>query len=252
MFNYNSFMNKFKIWRSKPIFWVIMFFVWPLFLLWLLGLWSINDIKINHDLRPWYKIRGTYGLVIIGLIFILAHTPKNESNVTEVDSQSSSELVSDQSDKNDDQSSSETISISETEASSEAKEDSSSSSESSLVSSSIESSSPSSVQPSSTGVPREYKSALNSADTYANRMHMSKAGLYEQLTADAGEKFSPEAAQYAIDNVQTDWNKNALESAKSYQKMDMSPESIRDQLTADAGEKFTQEQADYAVANLPK
>lgn len=125
-------------------------------------------------------------------------------------------------------------------------------SESSSSSASSSSSSSSSTQSSSTSVPREYKSALNSADTYANEMHMSKAGLYEQLTADAGEKFSPEAAQYAVDNVKTDWNKNALESAKSYQEMDMSPESIRDQLTSDSGEQFTQEQADYAIANLPQ
>lgn len=130
---------------------------------------------------------------------------------------------------------------------------SSSSSESSVASSSsTPQSSSSSAQSSSTSVPKEYKSALNSADIYANTMHMSKAGLYEQLTADAGDEFSPEAAQYAVDNVKTDWNKNALESAKSYQEMDMSPESIREQLTSDAGEKFTQEQADYAVANLPQ
>lgn len=128
-----------------------------------------------------------------------------------------------------------------------------SSSESSVENySSVSQSSSSSTAPVVSSVPREYKSALNSADTYANDMHMSKAGLYEQLTADAGEKFSPEAAQYAIDNVETDWNKNALESAKSYQEMDMSPESIREQLTSDAGEKFTQEQAEYAVANLPQ
>ncbi|MBU6001286.1 Ltp family lipoprotein, partial [Lactococcus lactis] len=68
---------------------------------------------------------------------------------------------------------------------------SSSSSESSVASSSsTPQSSSSSAQSSSTSVPKEYKSALNSADIYANTMHMSKAGLYEQLTADAGDEFS--------------------------------------------------------------
>jgi hypothetical protein len=43
---------------------------------------------------------------------------------------------------------------------------------------------------------------------YANTMHMSKQGVYDQLTSEYGGQFSAEAAQYAIDNVQTDWNAN--------------------------------------------
>ena len=65
-------------------------------------------------------------------------------------------------------------------------------------------------------VPTEYKSALRQADTYANTMHMSKIGLYDQLTSEYGGKFSAEAAQYAVDNVVTDWNANALASAQNY------------------------------------
>ncbi|MHC9532599.1 Ltp family lipoprotein [Dellaglioa sp. L3N] len=102
-------------------------------------------------------------------------------------------------------------------------------------------------------VPAEYKSALNSADYFANTDNMSKAGLYEQLTSDAGEKFSAEAAQYAVDNVDADWDANALVSAKYFQDdMSMSPEAIREQLTADAGEKFSAEQANYAIDHLTK
>ena len=48
-------------------------------------------------------------------------------------------------------------------------------------------------------VPTEYKSALKKAQSYSDMMHMSKAGLYEQLTSEYGEKFTAEAAQYAID-----------------------------------------------------
>ena len=100
-------------------------------------------------------------------------------------------------------------------------------------------------------VPTEYKSALKKAKTYSDTMHMSKQGLYEQLTSEYGEKFSAEAAQYAIDNLDADYNYNALQKAKSYQEtMAMSPEAIRDQLTSEYGEKFTQEEADYAIANL--
>ncbi|PLS25900.1 prophage Lp1 protein 5 [Bifidobacterium imperatoris] len=100
-------------------------------------------------------------------------------------------------------------------------------------------------------MPADYKSALRQADAYANTMHMSKAGVYDQLTSEYGGKFSAEAAQYAVDNVKTDWNANALAKAKTYQEtMAMSPEAIRDQLTSQAGEKFTPEEANYAIEHL--
>ena len=100
--------------------------------------------------------------------------------------------------------------------------------------------------------PIEYKNALRKAESYSDMMNMSKAGIYDQLTSDAGEGFAPEAAQYAIDNLQADYNKNALEKAKSYQEMmAMSKDAIYDQLTSDAGEKFTPAEAQYAINNLP-
>lgn len=100
-------------------------------------------------------------------------------------------------------------------------------------------------------VPKEWQSALKKADRYANRQHMSKAGLYDQLTSEYGEQFSEEAAQYAVDNVQADWNENALVKARRYQEnQDMSPASVYEQLTSEYGEKFTPEEAQYAVDNL--
>ena len=100
-------------------------------------------------------------------------------------------------------------------------------------------------------VPAEYKSAVNKATSYANTMHMSKRGVYDQLVSEYGEKFSTEAAQYAVDNVNADWNANALAKAKTYQDtMNMSPASIHDQLTSEFGEKFTQAEADYAIQHL--
>lgn len=101
-------------------------------------------------------------------------------------------------------------------------------------------------------IPREYKSALNKAESYANLMHMSKLGVYDQLISEYGEKFSVEAAKYAIDNVKTDWNANALAKAKTYQSMNMSPSAIHDQLISEYGEKFTTAEADYAINNLEK
>ncbi|GAA0863706.1 Ltp family lipoprotein [Paraclostridium tenue] len=100
-------------------------------------------------------------------------------------------------------------------------------------------------------IPTEYKSALRKAKVYSDTMAMSKAGLYDQLTSEYGEKFSQEAAQYAIDNIDANWKENALKKAKTYQgSMAMSPSAIYDQLKSEHGEKFTEEEAQYAVDNL--
>ncbi len=110
---------------------------------------------------------------------------------------------------------------------------------------------PEAETPAVPNVPAEYASALDKADSYANMMHMSKAGLYDQLTSEYGEQFSAEVAQYAVDNVVTDWNANALAKAQSYQDdMSMAPAAIHDQLTSEYGEQFTAAEADYAIANL--
>ena len=46
---------------------------------------------------------------------------------------------------------------------------------------------------------------------------MSKQGIYDRLTSDAGEKFPEDAAQYAIDNLKVDYKKNALEKLRIMQ-----------------------------------
>ncbi len=100
-------------------------------------------------------------------------------------------------------------------------------------------------------IPADYKSALNQADTYANTLHMSKQGVYNQLISEYGGKFAEEAAQYAIDNVTSDWDANALAKAKTYQStMSLSTAAIHDQLTSEYGEKFTEAEADYAIQHL--
>ena len=100
-------------------------------------------------------------------------------------------------------------------------------------------------------IPTEYKSALRKAKSYADTMNMSKAGIYDQLTSEYGEKFTAEAAQYAVDNVESDWKENALKKAEFYQEhMAMSPSAIYDQLVSEYGEQFTAEEAQYAVDNL--
>ena len=97
----------------------------------------------------------------------------------------------------------------------------------------------------------EEKNALKKAETYSNSLHMSKQGIYNQLTSSI-EGFTKEAAQYAIDNIEADWNKNALEKAKTYQtSMNMSSKAIYNQLVSSV-EGFTKSEAQYAIDNLEK
>jgi hypothetical protein len=107
------------------------------------------------------------------------------------------------------------------------------------------------VKPSEENISIEHKNALKKAETYSNTMHMSKKGIYEQLTSEYGEQFPAKAAQYAIDNIQADWNGNALKKAKTYQStMNMSKKAIYNQLISEYGEKFTPQEAQYAIDHL--
>lgn len=108
-----------------------------------------------------------------------------------------------------------------------------------------------SITPQKPSVPAEYTSALAQADSYANTMHMSKQGVYDQLVSEYGGQFSAAAAQYAINNVQANWNNNALLTAEDYQNtMHLSPKAIYDQLTSSYGAKFTVDEANYAIQHL--
>ena len=113
------------------------------------------------------------------------------------------------------------------------------------------------------GIPKEYKkalkkveadweeNALKNAESYANRSHMSKAGVYDQLISEYGEQFTDDEAQYAIDNVEADWEENALKTAESYaNRLHMSKAGVYDQLVSEYGEQFTSDEAQYAIDHL--
>ena len=101
-------------------------------------------------------------------------------------------------------------------------------------------------------VSTEYENALTKGLSYARNLHMSKKGIYDQLTSPYGEGFSADAAQYAIDHMTgVDWNANALEKAKQYYyNMSMSKSAVYDQLTSEYGEQFTASEAQYAIDHL--
>lgn len=101
-------------------------------------------------------------------------------------------------------------------------------------------------------VPQEYQNALTKGLSYAQNLHMSKKGVYDQLTSSYGEGFSADAAQYAIDNMTgVDWNANALAKAQEYYTgMSMSKSAVYDQLISEYGEQFTASEAQYAIDHL--
>ena len=101
-------------------------------------------------------------------------------------------------------------------------------------------------------VTQEYRNALNKGLEYAKGLHMSKKGIYEQLTSPYGEQFPADAAQYAIDNMTgVDWNANALAKAKDYYyTFSMSKSGVYEQLVSEYGEQFTESEAQYAIDHL--
>lgn len=109
-----------------------------------------------------------------------------------------------------------------------------------------------SVTTPSADVSTEYQNALTKGLSYAKNLHMSKKGVYDQLTSSYGEGFSADAAQYAIDNMTgVDWNANALAKAQEYYTgMSMSKSAVYDQLTSEYGEQFTASEARYAIDHL--
>ena len=97
-------------------------------------------------------------------------------------------------------------------------------------------------------VPMEYRSVMEKAKFYSDVLNMSKARMYEELTAGCG--FTAEEAQYAVDNVKVDWKENALKTAKTYEDESISKAAMYDNLTSEYADMFTEEEAQYAVDNI--
>ncbi|WAL40630.1 Ltp family lipoprotein [Brevibacterium sp. BRM-1] len=100
-------------------------------------------------------------------------------------------------------------------------------------------------------VPAEYSDALSKAGYYAGDGHMSKKGLYRQLTSKNGEGLSKAAATYAVNHVDADWKNNALETAKAFSKNpSYSRSTVYDLLINEKVGGFTEAEAKYALDHL--
>ena len=97
-------------------------------------------------------------------------------------------------------------------------------------------------------IPIEYRPVMEKAQFYSDVVNMSKAKMYEELTAGCG--FTAEEAQYAVDNVKVDWKENALKTAKTYEDEPISKAGMYDRLTSEYEDMFTEEEAQYAVDNI--
>lgn len=106
-------------------------------------------------------------------------------------------------------------------------------------------------RPAEPKITRAQKEALESAESYLDSGHFSKAGLLDQLTSEYGEDFDKKDAQWAIAHVDADYKAEAVEAAESYlDSGHFSKRELHNQLTSKYGEGFTDAEASYAVAKV--
>ncbi|WP_339000266.1 Ltp family lipoprotein [Lactococcus garvieae] len=91
------------------------------------------------------------------------------------------------------------------------------------------------------------------AISYLNTAHLSKQGLYDQLTSEYGSQMTPEEANAAIARLDplVNWNNLAVVSAQSYRDTgNLTGQALLDQLTSEYGSKFPADQAQYGVDHV--
>ncbi|MCD6633349.1 MAG: Ltp family lipoprotein [Lactococcus cremoris] len=91
------------------------------------------------------------------------------------------------------------------------------------------------------------------AISYLYTGHMSKQGLYDQLTSEYGSQMTVDEANNAINRIDplVNWNNLAILSAKSYRETgNLTGQALIDQLTSEYGSRFTPEQAQYGVLHI--
>ena len=91
------------------------------------------------------------------------------------------------------------------------------------------------------------------AISYLYTGHMSKQGLYDQLTSEYGSQMTVDEANNAINRIDplVNWNNLAILSAKSYRETgNLTGQALIDQLTSEYGSRFPPEQAQYGVLHI--
>ncbi|WP_461216914.1 Ltp family lipoprotein [Lactococcus cremoris] len=91
------------------------------------------------------------------------------------------------------------------------------------------------------------------AISYLYTGHMSKQGLYDQLTSEYGSQMTVDEENNAINRIDplVNWNNLAILSAKSYRETgNLTGQALIDQLTSEYGSRFTPQQAQYGVLHI--
>ena len=100
--------------------------------------------------------------------------------------------------------------------------------------------------PNDTNATSQEKAALNKAKIYSDTMHMSKQGIYDQLTSDAGEKFKEKDANYAIEHLKANYKENAKKKAKDYvEQQNMSKDAEKGTIVSQPKDNLTL--VDYTI-----
>lgn len=93
-----------------------------------------------------------------------------------------------------------------------------------------------------------YNLALEKAKALNNLMHLSRQGIYNELTSSQGEGLKEDAVNYALDHLNADYRANAMATAQQYVAQGISEEDIYNKLVNE--DLFTDDEAQYAVDHL--
>ena len=93
-----------------------------------------------------------------------------------------------------------------------------------------------------------YNLALEKAKALNELMHMSRQGIYNELTSPKGEGLKEDAVNYALDHLNADYRANAMVIAQQYVSQGVAEEDIYSKLVND--DLFTDDEAQYAVDHL--
>lgn len=91
------------------------------------------------------------------------------------------------------------------------------------------------------------------AINYLQTLHLSKQGLYDQLTSEYGSQMTPEDANTVIGRLEplVNWNNLAVLSAQTYRNtLSLTGQALLEQLTSEYGSKFPIDQAQYGVDHV--
>ncbi len=103
------------------------------------------------------------------------------------------------------------------------------------------------------GITGNTRAQTEEAINYLKTLHLSKQGLYDQLTSEYGSQMTPEDTNTVIGRLEplVNWNNLAVLSAQTYRStLNLTGQALLEQLTSEYGSKFPIDQAQYGVDHV--